>query len=184
MYPYTREWYQLLWLMERIRDLYKDDKMKLQQEMLQLYRKEKINPAAGCLPIFMQIPVFFALYKVLFVSIEMRQAPFFGWISDLAAPDPTSIFNLFGLLPYSLPVLLTIGVWPCLMGLSMWLQQQLNPQAQQKANPPAYFLNTNDLNPAYWLYIHYINGVISTSWQYSAKGEFQLLRDAYLPIAE
>ncbi|MEL6288118.1 MAG: membrane protein insertase YidC, partial [Pseudomonadota bacterium] len=87
----------------------------------------KINPMAGCLPILLQIPVFFALYKVLFVSIEMRHAPFFGWVQDLSAPDPTSIFNLFGLLPYDVPGFLLIGVWPLLMGTSMWVQMKLNP---------------------------------------------------------
>ena len=89
--------------------------------------KKKINPAAGCLPILIQIPIFFALYKVLFVSIEMRHAPFFGWIKDLSAPDPTSLFNLFGLIPWDTPAFLTIGVWPLLMGLTMYLQQKINP---------------------------------------------------------
>jgi YidC/Oxa1 family membrane protein insertase len=92
-----------------------------------LYQKEKINPLAGCLPILVQIPVFFALYKVLFVSIDMRHAPFFGWIRDLSAADPTSIFNLFGLLPYAVPEFLHIGVWPIIMGLTMFFQMQLNP---------------------------------------------------------
>ncbi len=114
--------------MERIRDRLKDDKMRQQQELMALYQKEKINPLAGCLPILVQIPVFFALYKVLFVSIDMRHAPFFGWIRDLSAPDPTSIFNLFGLLPFAVPEFLHIGAWPILMGITMWLQMQLNPQ--------------------------------------------------------
>ena len=114
--------------MERIRDRYKDDKMRQQQELMALYKNEKINPLAGCLPILIQIPVFFALYKVLFVSIDMRHAPFFGWIKDLSAPDPTSLFNLFGLLPFAVPEFLHIGVWPILMGITMWLQMQLNPQ--------------------------------------------------------
>jgi len=114
--------------MERIRDRYKDDRMRQQQELMALYQKEKINPLAGCLPILIQIPVFFALYKVLFVSIDMRHAPFFGWIKDLSAPDPTSIFNLFGLLPFSVPEFLHIGAWPIIMGITMWLQMQLNPQ--------------------------------------------------------
>ena len=97
-----------------------------------LYKREKANPAAGCLPMIVQIPVFFALYKVLFVTIEMRQAPFYGWIADLSAPDPTSVFNLFGLIPWNpdlyLPDFLHLGVWPLLMGFTMWLQQRLNPQ--------------------------------------------------------
>ena len=113
--------------MVRLKELHKDDKMKLQQEMMALYKKEKVNPMSGCLPILVQIPVFFALYKVLFVTIEMRHMPFFGWIHDLSERDPTSIFNLFGLLPYDVPSFLVIGAWPVAMGVSMWVQQKLNP---------------------------------------------------------
>ena len=113
--------------MVRLKELHKDDKMKLQQEMMALYKKEKVNPMSGCLPILVQIPVFFALYKVLFVTIEMRQMPFYGWIKDLSERDPTSIFNLFGLLPYDVPSFLVIGAWPVAMGISMWVQQKLNP---------------------------------------------------------
>lgn len=110
-----------------IRERFKDDRQKMNMEMFDLYRREKVNPMAGCWPILLQIPVFFALYKVLYVTIEMRHAPFWGWIPDLAAPDPTSLFNLFGLLPFATPELLTIGVWPLLMGLTMYLQQKLAP---------------------------------------------------------
>lgn len=113
-------------LME-LREKYGDDRMKQQQEMMKIYKEEKINPAAGCWPVLVQIPVFFALYKVLYVTIEMRHAPFFGWIQDLAAPDPTSIFNLFGLIPIDLPLFLMIGVWPILMGITMFIQMKLNP---------------------------------------------------------
>ena len=113
--------------MVRLKELHKDDKMKLQQEMMALYKKEKVNPMSGCLPILVQIPVFFALYKVLFVTIEMRQMPFYGWIHDLSERDPTSLFNLFGLLPYDVPSFLVIGAWPVAMGASMWVQQKLNP---------------------------------------------------------
>ena len=113
--------------MVRLKELYKDDKMKLQQAMMALYKKEKVNPMSGCLPILVQIPVFFALYKVLFVTIEMRHMPFYGWIKDLSAKDPTSIFNLFGLIPIDLPSFLVIGAWPVAMGLSMFVQQKLNP---------------------------------------------------------
>ena len=113
--------------MVRLKELHKDDKMKLQQEMMSLYKKEKVNPMSGCLPILVQIPVFFALYKVLFVTIEMRQMPFYGWIHDLSEKDPTSLFNLFGLLPYDVPSFLVIGAWPIAMGVSMWIQQKLNP---------------------------------------------------------
>jgi YidC/Oxa1 family membrane protein insertase len=119
--------------MQRIKERYGDDRMRQQQAMMELYKKEKVNPASGCLPILVQIPVFFALYKVLFVTIEMRHAPFFGWIKDLSAPDPTSIFNLFGLLPFDpsqVPVIghfLLIGAWPLVMGVTMWVQMKLNP---------------------------------------------------------
>ena len=113
--------------MARLKELHKDDKMKLQQAMMALYKKEKVNPMSGCLPILVQIPVFFALYKVLFVTIEMRQMPFYGWIHDLSERDPTSIFNLFGLIPWDPPSFLMIGVWPILMGISMYIQQKLNP---------------------------------------------------------
>ena len=99
----------------------------MQRAMMDLYKKEKVNPAAGCLPILLQIPVFFALYKVLFVTLEMRHAPFFGWIKDLSAPDPTSIFTGFGLFDWSLPTFLLIGIWPIIMGITMWMQMQLNP---------------------------------------------------------
>ncbi|MBV9569719.1 MAG: membrane protein insertase YidC [Alphaproteobacteria bacterium] len=116
---------------ERIRERFADDKMRQQQEMMELYKREKVNPLSGCLPIFIQIPVFFSLYKVLLVSIEMRQAPFFGWIRDLSAPDPTSIWNLFGLFPWHtpgfIPAFLVIGIWPILMGATQWLQTKMNP---------------------------------------------------------
>jgi YidC/Oxa1 family membrane protein insertase len=114
--------------MEKIRDRFKDDRVKQQQELMALYKNEKINPASGCLPIVLQIPVFFALYKVLFITIDMRHAPFFGWIKDLSAPDPTSLFNLFGLLSFQVPQFLHVGVWPLIMGVTMWVQMQLNPQ--------------------------------------------------------
>ncbi|HEX6092095.1 MAG TPA: membrane protein insertase YidC, partial [Dongiaceae bacterium] len=118
--------------MQALRERLGDDKVKLNQEMMALYKREKVNPAAGCLPIIVQIPVFFALYKVLFITIEMRHAPFYGWIKDLSAPDPTTWLNLFGLLPYSIPDLgffniLSIGVWPIIMGVTMFLQQKINP---------------------------------------------------------
>ena len=127
-------------LMTELRERHKDDKQRLNQEMMQLYKREKVNPAAGCLPVLVQIPVFFCLYKVLFVTIEMRHAPFFGWIKDLSAPDPTTWINLFGLLPWHLPdftgvpfvggivaAIAALGVWPIIMGLTMFLQQKMNP---------------------------------------------------------
>jgi YidC/Oxa1 family membrane protein insertase len=116
-----------------LKERFPDDRQKQQQEMMEIYRKEKINPIAGCLPIALQIPVFFSLYKVLFITIEMRHAPFYGWIKDLSAHDPTTIFNLFGLLPFDpthVPVLgayLALGVWPIIMGITMWIQMKLNP---------------------------------------------------------
>ena len=113
--------------MARLKELHKDDKMKLQQEMMALYKREKVNPISGCLPVLIQIPFFFAIYKMLFVTIEMRHQPFFGWIQDLSDKDPTSIFNLFGLIPWDPPSFLIIGIWPILMGLTMFLQQKLNP---------------------------------------------------------
>ena len=120
--------------MEAIKKLYPDDRQKQQQETMALYKAEKINPVAGCLPMVIQIPVFFALYKVIFITIEMRQAPFFGWIKDLSAPDPTNVFNLFGLLPFDptqLPLLgafLALGIWPLVMGVSMFVQMKMNPE--------------------------------------------------------
>jgi YidC/Oxa1 family membrane protein insertase len=113
--------------MARLKELHKDDKMKLQQEMMALYKKEKVNPMSGCLPILVQIPVFFAFYKILFVTLEMRHMPFYGWIHDLSDRDPTSIFNLFGLIPWDPPTFLLIGAWPVAMGVSMFIQQKLNP---------------------------------------------------------
>ncbi len=113
--------------MVRLKELHKDDKTKLQQEMMALYKREKVNPISGCLPVLIQIPFFFAIYKMLFVTLEMRHQPFFGWIEDLSARDPTSIFNLFGLIPWDPPTFLMIGAWPILMGLTMYLQQKLNP---------------------------------------------------------
>ena len=113
--------------MEKIRARYSEDKLKMNQEVMELYKREKVNPMAGCLPMFVQIPVFFALYKVLFISIEMRQAPFYGWIHDLSVPDPTSIFNLFGLIPWTPPTFLMLGAWPLVMGITMFVQQKLNP---------------------------------------------------------
>ena len=113
--------------MLKIRERYADDRVKQQQAMMELYKTEKVNPMSGCLPILVQIPIFFALYKVLFGTIEMRHAPFYGWIQDLAAPDPTSIFNLFGLIPWDPPTFLLIGIWPIIMGITMFLQMRLNP---------------------------------------------------------
>ena len=113
--------------MIRLKELHKDDKVKLQQEMMGLYKREKVNPVSGCLPVLIQIPFFFAIYKMLYVTLEMRHQPFFGWIKDLSDRDPTSIFNLFGLLPWDPPTFLMIGAWPILMGISMFIQQKLNP---------------------------------------------------------
>ncbi len=114
--------------MERLKELYADDKARLNQEIMNLYKKEKVNPVSGCLPLLIQIPVFFSIYKVLYVTIEMRHAPFFGWIHDLSAPDPTTIFNLFGLLPFTPPAFLMIGAWPIIMAITMYLQQKMSPQ--------------------------------------------------------
>jgi YidC/Oxa1 family membrane protein insertase len=119
--------------MEKLKEAAGDDRQKMQQSMMELYKKEKVNPAAGCLPILLQIPIFFSLYKVIFVTLELRHAPWVGWITDLSAPDPSSILNLFGLLPYATPgpdsilFFISLGVLPIILGISMWLQQKLNP---------------------------------------------------------
>ena len=113
--------------MQRLKEIYPDDRKKMQQELMALYKKEKANPASGCLPIIPQIPVFFALYKVVFVTIELRHAPFFGWIKDLSAADPLTFVNLFGLIPWTPPEFMVIGIWPVIMGATMYFQQKLNP---------------------------------------------------------
>lgn len=157
---------------ERIRALYADDKMRLNQEVMALYKREKVNPLAGCLPIIVQIPVFFSIYKVLYVTIEMRQAPFFGWIKDLSAPDPTSIFNLFGLLPFACPSFLMIGVWPIFMALTMFLQQRMSPepadpiQAQVMKFMPLVFLVMFSSFPAGLLIYWSWNNILSIIQQY------------------
>jgi YidC/Oxa1 family membrane protein insertase len=164
--------------MEAIKARYADDKPKQQQEFMELYKREGINPIAGCLPIAVQIPVFFALYKVIFITIEMRQAPFFGWIRDLSAPDPTNLFNLFGLLPYDptqLPLVgpfLALGIWPLIMGVSMFIQMKMNPepadpvQKQMFAWMPVIFTFMLGAFPAglviYWTW----NNTLSVSQQY------------------
>jgi len=119
--------------MEKLKEAAGDDKQKMQKGMMELYKTNKVNPASGCLPILLQIPIFFSLYKVIFVTLELRHAPWFGWIQDLSAPDPSSILNLFGLLPYDTPdpgslfFIISLGILPIILGISMWLQQKLNP---------------------------------------------------------
>lgn len=124
--------------MKEVQERYKDDKLKMQQEMMALYSKEKVNPMAGCLPILLQIPVFYALYKVLLLTIEMRHQPFALWIRDLSAPDPLTPLNLFGLLPFSPPQMIAIGVLPILLGITMWLQQKLNPQPMDEVQAKVF----------------------------------------------
>jgi len=161
---------------ERIRERFAEDKVRQQQEMMELYKREKVNPLSGCLPMVIQIPVFFSLYKVLYVTIEMRQAPFFGWIHDLSAPDPTSFLNLFGVLPYSIPAfvpaVLHVGLWPILMGLTQWLQTKMNPapadpvQQRMFAFMPLIFTFMLSAMPAglviYWTW----NNLLSVGQQY------------------
>jgi YidC/Oxa1 family membrane protein insertase len=161
---------------ERIRERFGEDKLRQQQEMMELYKREKVNPLSGCLPILIQIPVFFSLYKVLYVTIEMRQAPFFGWIRDLSAPDPTSFLNFFGVFPYSIPAfvpaVLHIGLWPILMGLTQWLQTKMNPapadpvQQRMFAFMPLIFTVMLSAMPAglviYWTW----NNLLSVAQQY------------------
>ncbi|MFO1184721.1 MAG: membrane protein insertase YidC [Bauldia sp.] len=118
---------------QALRERYADDKVKAQQAQMELFKREKINPVAGCWPVLVQIPVFFSLYSVLYINIEMRQAPFFGWIKDLSAPDPTTVFNLFGLIPWQPPGFLMLGAWPIVMGVTMWLQMRLNPSPPDPA---------------------------------------------------
>lgn len=125
---------------EQLKKRFGDDKVRMNQELMEIYKREKINPLSGCLPMVIQAPIFFCLYKVLFVTLEMRHAPFYGWIQDLSAPDPTSIFNLFGLLPFTPPSFLMIGAWPILMGLTMFLQQRLNPQPADPAQAKAFMI--------------------------------------------
>ena len=157
---------------ERLKALCGDDKTRFNQEVMELYKRKKINPVSGCLPLLIQIPVFFSLYKVLYVTIEMRHAPFFGWIKDLSAPDPTTAFNLFGLLSFTPPTFLMIGVWPLLMALTMYLQQKMNPeptdptQAQVMKFMPLMFLFMFSNFPAglliYWTW----NNILSIVQQY------------------
>lgn len=157
---------------ERLKQLYESDKVKLNQEIMAMYKKENVNPVSGCLPLLVQIPVFFSLYKVLYVTIEMRHAPFFGWIRDLSAPDPTTIFNLFGLLPFTPPSFLVIGIWPVLMAGTMYLQQKMSPppadeaQAQVMKFMPLMFLFMFSSFPAglliYWTW----NNILSIIQQY------------------
>ncbi len=158
--------------MTEIRERYKTDKLKMQQEIMALYKSEKVNPLSGCLPILIQIPIFFALYKVLFVTLETRHAPFYGWVKDLSAPDPTTIFNLFGLFNFIPPSFLMIGAWPLLMALTMYLQQKLNPappdplQAKIMSFLPLMFLFLFATFPAglviYWTW----NNILSIGQQW------------------
>ena len=173
--------------MQRIKERYADDRMRQQQAMMELYKNEKVNPASGCLPILVQIPIFFALYKVLFITIEMRHAPFFGWIQDLSAPDPTTVFNLFGLIPWQPPAVLMIGVWPIIMGITMWVQMKLNPappdpvQAKIFAWMPVFFTYLLAAFPAglviYWAWNNLLS-VIQQSVIMSRQGvEIPLLEN-------
>ena len=158
-----------------LRELYADDKMKQNQAILELYKKEKVSPLSGCLPMLIQIPIFFSLYKVLFITIEMRHAPFYGWIKDLSAPDPTTIFNLFGLLPFAPPSFLMIGAWPILMAITMFFQQSLSPepadeiQAKVMKFLPLLFLFMFASFPAglviYWAW----SNMLSIAQQYGIK---------------
>lgn len=158
--------------MAKLRERYSDDRQKMNSELMTLYKSKKVNPASGCLPILVQIPVFFALYKVLFVAIEMRHAPFYGWIHDLSAPDPTTVFNLFGLIPFDPPQFLMIGIWPLLMGGSMYFQQLLNPQPADPVQAkvfkfmPLFFMFLLASFPAglviYWTW----NNLLSMTQQY------------------
>jgi len=170
--------------MDAIKEKFPDDKMKQQQETMELYKREKVSPLAGCLPIVVQIPIFFSLYKVILTTIELRHAPFFGWIHDLSVPDPTSIFNLFGLLPFHPPAALMIGFWPLIMGITMWVQMRLNPtppdpiQAQMFNWMPLIFTYSMAGFPAgltiYWAWSNFLS-IIQQSYIMKKHGtEFNL----------
>lgn len=158
--------------MERLKNLYSEDKGRLNQEVMALYKREKVNPLSGCLPLLIQIPVFFSIYKVLYVTIETRHAPFFGWIQDLSSPDPTTIFNLFGLLTFTPPAFLMIGVWPIIMALTMYLQQRMSPtppdpvQAQVIKFMPLIFLFMFSSFPAGLLIYWSWNNILSIIQQF------------------
>ena len=179
--------------MMKLRERYEDDKVRMNQELMALYKKEKVNPISGCLPIVIQIPVFFALYKVLFVTIEMRHAPFYGWIHDLSAPDPTTLFNLFGLIPWTPPAFLMIGVWPIVMGITMFLQMQLNPaptdptqQAVFKFMPLIFIFTMSQLMIAHRIQILPVIRIITQSvliiLHSQARGTMPMLIDPIHPM--
>jgi YidC/Oxa1 family membrane protein insertase len=165
--------------MNELRERYSDDRLRMNQEIMQLYKREKVNPASGCFPMLLQIPVFFALYKVLFVTIEMRHAPFYGWVHDLSAPDPSNIFTAFGLIPWDPPTFMHIGIWPLLMTCTMIIQQKLNPkpndpvQAQVMAMLPYIFLFLFASFPAglviYWTW----SNMLSIIQQYVIKKRYE-----------
>ncbi len=162
-----------------LKERYKDDRTRQQQAQMELFKTEKVNPMAGCWPMLLQIPVFFALYKVLYIAIEMRQAPFFGWIQDLSAPDPTSVFNLFGLIPISLPDILMVGIWPILMGITQFVQMRLNPAPTDKIQAmvfgwmPVFFTFLLASFPAgmviYWTWSNFL-GVIQQAYIMKKNG--------------
>lgn len=163
----------------KLKERFADDRTRLQQAQMELFKKEKVNPMAGCWPMLLQIPVFFALYKVLYIAIEMRQAPFFGWIQDLSAPDPTSLFNLFGLIPFDPPSFLMIGVWPILMGITQFVQMRLNPAPADKVQAmifgwmPVFFTFLLASFPVgmviYWTWSNFL-GVIQQSYIMKKNG--------------
>jgi YidC/Oxa1 family membrane protein insertase len=185
---------------QAIRDHYPDDKAIQQKLMMELYKRAKINPASGCLPMLLQVPIFFSLYKVLFTTIEMRHAPFFGWIHDLSAPDPTNLFNLFGLLPIDptqLPLIgphLAIGVWPLVMGATMWLQMRLNPTSVDPSQRaifnwlPVVFMLTLANFPAglviYWTWNNLLSIIQQTVIMHRQGTKIGLLDNLRIPFAK
>jgi len=176
---------------DKVRAQYADDRIKMNEKVMELYKNEKVNPMAGCLPMLIQIPVFFALYKVLFVSIEMRQAPFYGWIQDLSAPDPTTIFNLFGLIPWDPPSFLMIGAWPLIMGATMFLQQKMSPppadptQAKMFLFMPIFFTYLLSQFPAglviYWAWNNTLS--IAQQWVIMKRSEKKKRKHANRNVA-
>ena len=176
--------------MKVIQERHKEDRTKLQQELMALYKREKINPLMGCIPLLLSIPIFFSLYKVLFVTIEMRHAPFFGWVQDLAAADPTNIFNLFGALPFTAPSWLHIGIWPLLMGITMWFQMKMSPpspdptQRQMMVMMPPVFTYLMAAFPVGLVIYWTVNNILSILQQYLIMRRLNVPLDVSVKMPE
>jgi YidC/Oxa1 family membrane protein insertase len=176
--------------MKALQERYKDDRAKQQQELMALYKRENINPLMGCLPLLLQIPIFFSLYKVLFVTIEMRHAPFFGWIQDLAVADPTTIVNLFGALPFTVPSWAHLGAWPLMMGISMWFQMKMSPpspdptQRQMMVMMPPLMTYLMAQFPAGLVIYWTLNNILSIGQQYLIMRRLNVPLDVSVKVPE